>query len=65
MTLETLVVICGIAGSVGALYVAWRAHKKSYKPTGPDEKLVERFVETAPLHLLQDRRTTSDQPEDV
>lgn len=39
MTLETLFVISGIAGSVGALYVAWRAHNKFYKATGPDEAL--------------------------
>ncbi|MGR3598867.1 MAG: hypothetical protein ACU0FH_00450 [Heliomarina sp.] len=66
MTLETLFVIFGIAGSVGALYVAWRAHKNAFKPTGPDEELVERFVETAPLHLLHGLTAASkplpDQP---
>ena len=40
MTLETLIVIFGIAGSVGALYVAWRAHKNAFKPTDPDDELV-------------------------
>tara|TARA_R110002012_G_scaffold208038_1_gene378045 strand:+ start:2795 stop:2971 length:177 start_codon:yes stop_codon:yes gene_type:complete len=54
MTLEALVVISSIVGSVGAFYVSWRAHKDSYKATGPDEELVKRFVETAPLHLLKD-----------
>ena len=61
MTLETLIVIFfGIAGSVGAIYVAWRAHKNAFKPTGPDEELVERFVETAPLHLLHGLTETSE-----
>lgn len=54
MTLETLIVIFGIAGSVGAIYVAWRAHKNAFKPTGPDEELVKHFVETAPLDRLKD-----------
>tara|TARA_R110002049_G_scaffold225524_1_gene397502 strand:+ start:200 stop:523 length:324 start_codon:yes stop_codon:yes gene_type:complete len=52
MTPETLIVIFVIAGSGGALYVAWRADKNAFKPTGPDEELVKRFVETAPLHLF-------------
>ena len=70
MTLETLIVIFfGIAGSVGAVCVAWSAHKNAYKPTGPDEELVKRFVETAPLHLLHGLTETSeplpDQPKGV
>jgi len=66
MTLETLFVIFGIAGSVGALYVAWRAHKNAFKPADPDDELVERFVASAPLHLLHGLTAASkplpDQP---
>lgn len=69
MTPETLIVIFGIAGSVGAFYISWRAHKNAFKPTGSDEELVKRFVETAPLHLLQGPTETSkplpDQPRGV
>lgn len=53
MTLETLITISGMSASAGAFYVAWRAHKNSYKTTGPDEELVKRFVETAPLERLK------------
>jgi len=60
MSFEVLVVIFGIAGSVGAFYVSWRAHKNAFKPTGPDEELVKRFVETAPLHLLHGLTETSE-----
>jgi len=60
MTPETLIVIFVIAGSGGALYVAWRADKNAFKPTGPDEELVKRFVETAPLHLLHGLTETSE-----
>ncbi|MFG6664802.1 hypothetical protein ACGYKB_16185 [Sulfitobacter sp. 916] len=54
MSFEVLIVIFGIAGSVGALYVARRAYKNAFKPTGPDEELVKHFVETAPLDRLKD-----------
>ncbi len=53
MTLETLIVISGMAGSIGALYVSWCAYKESYKATEPDDERVKRFVENAPLHLLE------------
>jgi hypothetical protein len=60
MTLETLFVIFGIAGSVGAIYVAWRAHKNAFKPADPDDELVERFVASAPLHLLHGLTANSE-----
>ena len=60
MSFEILMVIFGILGSVGALYVAWRADRDAFKPTGPNEELVKRFVETAPLHLLHGLTETSE-----
>lgn len=54
MTLEVLIIIFCNAASIGAVYVAWRAYKNSYKATGPDQERVKRFVETAPLHKLRD-----------
>jgi hypothetical protein len=57
MTLEALIIISGMSASAGAFYVAWRAHKNAFKPTGPDEELVKRFVESAPLDRLKNITT--------
>ncbi len=56
MNLEALISITGMAVSAVALFAAWRAYS-SMKPTEPDQELVKRFVETAPLHLLKDIAT--------
>ncbi len=54
MIAEALISIVGMAGSVGAFCLAWVGYHRSIKTAEPDDKLVERFVKTAPLHLLED-----------
>lgn len=54
ITAQALITICGILGSIAALYLAKRAHDRSFRATEPDEELVKRFVESAPVYRLKD-----------
>lgn len=54
MTAQALIAICGILGSIAALYLAKRAHDRSFRATEPDEDLVKRFVESTPVYRLKD-----------
>ena len=54
MTAQALIALCGMMGSIAALYLAKRAHDRSFRATEPDEELVERFVESAPVYRLKD-----------
>lgn len=54
MTAQALIAICGILGSIAALYLAKRAYDRSFRPTVADEELVKRFVESAPVYRLKD-----------
>lgn len=54
MTAQALIAICGMLGSIAALYLAKRAHDRSFRATEPDEELVKRFVESAPVYRLKD-----------
>ncbi|UWR39577.1 hypothetical protein [Sulfitobacter sp. W074] len=64
MTAQALIAICGILGSIAALYLAKRAHDRSFRPTEPDEELVKRFVESAPVYRLKDI-TSAENFEDI
>ncbi|WP_300056480.1 hypothetical protein [Sulfitobacter sp.] len=54
MTAQALIAICAILGSIAALYLAKRAHDRSFRATDTDEELVKRFVESAPVYRLKD-----------
>ena len=64
MTAQALIAICGILGSIAALYLAKRAHDRSFRATEPDEELVKRFVESAPVYRLKDI-TSAENFEDI
>ncbi|EDQ03284.1 hypothetical protein DSM14862_03839 (plasmid) [Sulfitobacter indolifex] len=64
MTAQALIAILGILGSIAALYLAKRAHDRSFRPTEPDEDLVKRFVESAPVYRLKNI-TSAENFEDV
>lgn len=52
MTIQAFIAIAGIAASLAAFYVAWRADRRAYKG-GFDEELVQRFVASAPVHRIE------------
>jgi len=54
MTAQALIAICAILGSIAALYLAKRAHDRSFRATDTEEELVKRFVESAPVYRLKD-----------
>jgi DNA primase RepB-like protein len=54
MTAQALIAIFGILGSIAALYLAKRAHDRSFRPTVSDEELLKRFGESAPVSRLKD-----------
>ncbi len=64
ITAQALIAIFGILGSIAALYLAKRAHDRSFRPTVPDEELVKRFVESAPVYRLKDV-TSAENFEDI
>ncbi|MFG6664770.1 hypothetical protein ACGYKB_16020 [Sulfitobacter sp. 916] len=64
MTAQALIAIFGILGSIAALYLAKRAHDRSFRATEPDEELVKRFVENAPVYRLKDI-SSSENFEDI
>jgi DNA primase RepB-like protein len=64
MTAQGLIAISGILGSIAALYLAKSAYDRSFRATEPDEELVKRFVESAPVCRLKDI-TSEDNFEDI
>ena len=64
MTAQALITIFGILGSIAALYLAKWAHDRSFRATEPDEELVKRFVESAPVCHLKDI-SSSENFEDI
>lgn len=58
--MDPFIAITAIIMSVTAFLIAWRAHHRSYKSAEPNEELVRKFVESAPLDRLKDLQLAND-----